>query len=345
MKSLLPERHPNLDFFIADIFDSSKSFKDDMASMEHPVFSLSTRPDMRILKYEHNNCTVSIIPSGLGLATIFDKDVLLYCGSLMMDKLNNGEVPLQRVRISAYDLLVSTNRQTSGEGYRLLHRALIRLKGTIIETNIKTKNEEARKGFGLIDEYEIVKKSRDGKRMVQLEIKLSDWFYNAILGREMLTISRGYFLLRKPTDRRIYELARKHCGNQRKWTVSLETLHKKLGTASLLKLFRNRVKDGLLKHDYLPDYRVSMKGDVVTFSNRKPQKLHTTKKGIGDSNPLKLRQDTYDKAKKAAPGYDVYVLEQEWRKFWEDSESPELQNADAAFIGFCKKRHERRPCR
>lgn len=345
MKLFLSERHPNLDFFIADIFDSSKSFKDDVASMEHPVFSLSTKPDMRVLKYEHNGHILSIFPSGLGLATIFDKDVLLYCGSLMMDKLNNGEVPPQRIRISAYDLLVSTNRQTSGEGYKLLHRALIRLKGTIIETNIKTKNEEAKKGFGLIDEYEIVKKSRDGKRMVQLEIKLSDWFYNAILGREMLTISRDYFRLRKPTDRRLYELARKHCGKQKKWTVSLETLHKKLGTTSSLKLFRNRTKEGLIEHNHLPDYRVSMKGDVVTFTNRKPQKSHTTKKKSSDSYSLKLRQDTYEKAKKAAPGYDVYALEQEWRDFWEKSGSPKLKNSDAAFIGFCKKRHERRPCR
>ena len=42
--SLLPERHPNLDFFVLDITDAVP--KDDLASMEHPLFSLATKPDM-----------------------------------------------------------------------------------------------------------------------------------------------------------------------------------------------------------------------------------------------------------------------------------------------------------
>ena len=49
---LLPDRHPTADFFICDVLDAIP--KDDMASMEHPIFSLSTRPDRRILSYEHN---------------------------------------------------------------------------------------------------------------------------------------------------------------------------------------------------------------------------------------------------------------------------------------------------
>ena len=42
---LLPDRHPTADFFVCDILDALP--KDDMATMEHPVFSLSTRPDLR----------------------------------------------------------------------------------------------------------------------------------------------------------------------------------------------------------------------------------------------------------------------------------------------------------
>ena len=41
---LLPDRHPQKDFFILDISDVVP--KDDMASMEHPLFSLATKPDM-----------------------------------------------------------------------------------------------------------------------------------------------------------------------------------------------------------------------------------------------------------------------------------------------------------
>jgi len=31
-----------------------------MASMEHPIFSLATRPDTRVLRYEHGNVRVEI---------------------------------------------------------------------------------------------------------------------------------------------------------------------------------------------------------------------------------------------------------------------------------------------
>ena len=46
IKPLLPDRHPNQDFFVCDILDAVP--KDDMASMEHPVLSLSTQPDTRL---------------------------------------------------------------------------------------------------------------------------------------------------------------------------------------------------------------------------------------------------------------------------------------------------------
>jgi hypothetical protein len=47
--ALLPQRHPNHDLFICDVLDAIP--KDDMASMEHPIFSLATKADTRILRY------------------------------------------------------------------------------------------------------------------------------------------------------------------------------------------------------------------------------------------------------------------------------------------------------
>ena len=41
---LLPDRHPIQDFFICDVTDAIP--KDDMGSMEHPIFSLATKPDV-----------------------------------------------------------------------------------------------------------------------------------------------------------------------------------------------------------------------------------------------------------------------------------------------------------
>ena len=65
------------DFFVCDFLGAVP--KHDLASMEHPLFSLSTRPDRRILTYAHNGTEVTITPSVKGRATIFDADILIFC--------------------------------------------------------------------------------------------------------------------------------------------------------------------------------------------------------------------------------------------------------------------------
>lgn len=85
---LLPVRYPDPDLFICDVLDAIP--KDDMASMEHPIFSLATKPDRRVFRYEHNGNKLEIVPSVKGLATIHDKDILIYCISQLIGKMNQG---------------------------------------------------------------------------------------------------------------------------------------------------------------------------------------------------------------------------------------------------------------
>jgi hypothetical protein len=337
---LLPDRHPIQDFFICDVTDAIP--KDDMGSMEHPIYSLSTQPDLAIREYEHNGAKIAIIPSALGLATIHDKDILIYCISQLIAKMNAGIEPHRTLHIKAYDLLVSTNRNNDGRAYQQLVAALDRLKGTTIRTNIKTGGEDNTSGFGLIDSWNILRHTESG-RMSEIRINLSDWVFNAVLGREVLTLHRDYFRLRKPLERRMYELARKHCGKQDEWSISLDLLRKKCGSASSEKEFRRLV--GVIcgedaEHSHMPDYAVSVEGENVRFANR------STMKPLPAAAPPqypRLDPETYHDARTVAPGYDVYFLEEEWRKFWYESGQPELKDPDAAFLGFCRSRHARKP--
>ncbi|PHQ96666.1 MAG: hypothetical protein COB39_11720 [Marinosulfonomonas sp.] len=89
---LLPVRHPQRDFFVCDIFDAAP--KSDIASMEHPLFTLSTKPDMTPRRYEMNGNWLEVVPSSIGLATVFDRDILIYCISQCMAALNEGPQPL-----------------------------------------------------------------------------------------------------------------------------------------------------------------------------------------------------------------------------------------------------------
>ena len=102
--------------------------------------------------------------------------------------------------------------------------------------------------------------------MVAVEVALPRWLFRAVEARQVLTLSRDYFRLRKPIDRRIYELARKHCGAQPKWRVSLKVLHEKSGSTDTLRKFRAAVK-ALAESGELPDYRMvfDAESDTATF--------------------------------------------------------------------------------
>jgi plasmid replication initiation protein len=252
-RMLRKDHHPNLDFFIADL--TTWSLKDDQASMEHPMFSLAKSPDTTIRHYEHNGNTITITPSVLGLPTIWDKDILIYCCSQLVEGIKQGREPKQVVQLTAYDLLICTNRSTGKRGYQLLKQALERLAGVRITTNIVTGGVRVHEGFGLLEWWRIIEKSPVDSRMVRLEVKLSDWLYRAITSLEVLTLHRDYFRLDGGMERRIYELCRKHCGHQPVWSIHLPLLHKKSGSAAPLKKFRSAIKK-LTESNHLPDYRL-----------------------------------------------------------------------------------------
>jgi plasmid replication initiation protein len=261
------DKHKQKDFFICDVFDT---YKDDSASMEHPIFSLSTKPDHRTLIYQYNGNSIKIKPSHTGLATIHDKDILLYLTSCLMNAKNNGDMISSRIRFTTYDYLVSTNKPINGKSYAQLKEGLERLSGTRIETDIKTNNKVILSEFGLLDSWQIVKERKDG-RMIAVEVELSEWFYNSILGNAVLSIDRDYFSLRKPTERRLYELARKHCGNQPIWKISLDKLKDKIGSNSPINKLRFNLKK-IVTTNHLPEYNIAIEDDVVIFTRKEPPK-------------------------------------------------------------------------
>lgn len=319
------------DFFVCDFFGASP--KHDLASMEHPLFSLSTRPDRRILSYEHNGAQITVTPSVKGRATIFDADILIFCISQLMAALNAGRAVSRTLTLKAHDLLVATNRETSGDAYRRLREAFERLAGTRITTNIVTGDMETTSGFGLIESWEILRRTPQGRkgggRMISVSVTLSDWLYRAVLSKSVLTLSRDYFRLRKPLERRIYELARKHCGRQAAWTVSVDTLLKKSGSASPRRVFRAMLRE-MIKAGHLPDYDMTEQpGDLIRF---------TLQGQMIDGPPPVLSEAAYEAARALMPGVDVYGLEAEWRGVWARTGAPRLRKPDAAFLGWIRKR-------
>jgi len=324
------------DFFVCDIFDAAP--KDDLASMEHPLFSLSTRPDRKIRRYEHNGTEITVTPSVRGRATIHDKDILIYCISQLMAALNAGREVSRTLRLTAHDLLVATRRDTGGDSYTRLREAFERLAGTRITTNLAQGGEETTTGFGLIESWEIIRRTRprgarEG-RMVSVSVTLSEWLYRAVLSKSVLTLSRDYFTLRKPLERRVYELARKHCGTQRDWRISVKLLHAKAGSDAPLRVFRAAIRR-MIEADTLPDYALAEEeGDIIHVRRRS---LVDRDDSPGAAGPA-LGPEVAEKARAIAPGWDVYALEAEWRAFWQATGRPRLIAPEKAYLGWLRKR-------
>lgn len=260
--ALLPARYMNQDFFLCDMFDYA--LKDDGASMEAPIFTLSTKPDLSVWHWESKDGSraVTVTPSVLGRATQFDKDVLIYVVSQMTEALNRerADAKNRTVRFVVYDYLVSTNKPTGGKEYQRLEAAFERLRGTSIKTDIKTGGQRLKEGFGIIDSWSVIEKSPDDERMIAVEVTFSKWLFNAVQAHEVLTIHRDYFRLRKPLERRLYELARKHCGQQAMWSIGLKLLQDKCGSKSTLFEFRRAIRE-IVQADTLPEYRLALDAD------------------------------------------------------------------------------------
>ena len=252
------------DYFVGDL--QGFSFKDDAATMEAPIFALSAQEEQKIWKWTSadGKKKVEVAASAYGRATIFDKDVLIFAASQLMAAINRGDKPFRKIRFKAKDYFKATKRNGGGEEYARFKASLDRLSGTRIKTNINTTNIKKAEGFGIIDNWKIIE--QDGsERMVSVEITLSEWLYGMIIEKDILTINEEYFLLRKPLERRLYEIARKHLGVQKEWKISLDVLKEKCGSIRDKRNFKVDIKKACTS-DAIPDYRLSLDdNEIILF--------------------------------------------------------------------------------
>jgi plasmid replication initiation protein len=262
------ERHAQadmrqLDLFVANLLDYN--LKDDMATMEAPLFSLSTKPDMDTWKWTSPDKKkwLEVTPSSIGRATIHDKDLLIYLTSQLVAAMNDAarcgtKMPGRRIRFTLHDFLIATGRDTAGKSYTSVESTIDRLSGTRLKTNIEMGNIDRRSSFGLIEraDYVIETDSSGRKRMTAIEVSLSEWLYRALEQKNILTISSHYFQLRKPLEKRLYELARKHVGEQPEWIIDEDNLLAKTGSKANIREFRRMIL-AIIADDSIPDYRMA----------------------------------------------------------------------------------------
>lgn len=272
MPTLKPKLYQDDEFFIADEIEIN-SLRSDSASLEHPFFALKAG-DTKTRTYQNGDVVIEVIPSSLGLATIFDKDIWIYAISKMQQAINQGQEIDRVIYFTAYDFLKTTNRANGGRAYKEIEKSLIKLRATTIATTIDFNEKQVVAGVGLIDSFGFIKEKKGRLDIGMIKLTLPEWLFNAIEKKQVLKISSDYFRIRKAIDRRVYEIARKHCGYQSQFTIALDKLYLKSGSSSALKEFKRAIKELAEKND-LPDYEIflEVKKNMVTFKNRQKIKL------------------------------------------------------------------------
>ena len=234
---------------------------------------------------------------------------------------------------------VSTNRKTGGVEYQRLEQAFQRLIGTTFQTDIQTGNKRETRFFNLIDSGSGFVMKGEGKwRLDYCEVILSDWLMRAIEGDKVVTISHDYFRLRRPLERRIYEIARKHCGAQKKWHIGLAKLQEKTGSNAPLKKFRLNLRQ-IIADDHTPFYKLELtKDDLVIFRPRTTTTTLAPDIFLPDWAEEKARLIAREK------GWDYYAIRSNWMGFAkaETAKGNPPKNAGAAFVSYCTKQEKLR---
>jgi plasmid replication initiation protein len=270
-----PKNDAQIDLF-APIF-SDIAVRDGIDMMEFPFFSLSKKKRYEPLIYKNDRAGIEIIVSGgkpHGVATIWDKDVLIWCISQIREAIDRGEQPSKKIYFHPYQILKATRRGTRKDDYERLLMALQRLHNTSIHTTIKTDKKTKDKGFHWIEDYETAKDNTTGEAAGMWSITLHEWIYRAaITPHFILTLDDDYFLLTSGLERRLYLIARKHGGKQESgYTIPMKTLYTKMGTEDEYKYWARAIRE-IVEADELPGYhleifRNSEGAEYVNFTRR-----------------------------------------------------------------------------
>lgn len=212
--------------------------------MAYPFFALSKNAWKTQLRYTANNVTIEVNPGHRGVATIYDKEVLLYIASLMASRLEEGGAVGQDFQFTGHDLFRVTGTPVSAKAYNRLFESLERLQSTQIKTDIETGGEGVAGFFSWVENVQLkYSKSKDGtRRLKAVRVRLCDWLHRAIMkDRDILKYAPAYFQL-SPVNRRLYEVASASCIDG-PVSLTLGDLRLQTGYQSPCRSFKRLLKD------------------------------------------------------------------------------------------------------
>ena len=174
-----------------------------------------------------------------------------------------AEVEFEPVELFRFLAKDEGYRPTSAD-YAWMYEALKRLTGSTIRTNIPTGGTVTRGEFSIIESYEVISIREESHVPRIVQVRISTWCQRAIQALEFQRMNPEYLEVRKPIERRLYEIALHHTQGRRTWGASLEYLMLHVGTRERKRDFIQRIDD-LAERNGIPDFRIQRFGSQVLF--------------------------------------------------------------------------------
>lgn len=229
---------------------------------EFPFFALTKRAQMEPIAFANDIARIEINPSKTGVATIYDKEILLYIASLMVSRIENGETIDRTLTFTANDLFRMTGTNPSARSYTSLKASLTRLQGTQIITNIETGGEGSDSAFSWLLKADIkyTKLPNGEKQMKHVEVMLCDWLHRAILTDRRIAAYHDDFFKLGPIERRLYELAKFNCVDGARFEADAVDLAGRVGCSLEPRSIENfkRTLREVAKDQSLPEYSLAL---------------------------------------------------------------------------------------
>ena len=244
------------DLFIA--LPSDIPARDQQDLMERPFFSLSKNRRTTPIEYKVGENYIKVTaPVEYGMATIWDADILIWAASQITEALSRGMKTSRFFRLSAYDLLKFTRRDTGGKGYKELKAALDRLQSTTVATNIRQGKRKEYHRFSWLNEWKEI--TDEQGHSLGIEFILPDWLYDGIINQRLvLSIDPAYFDLTSGIERWLYRVVRKHGGKQKTgWSFTFRQLYEKSGSLARFSDFAIDIRR-ITRRQSVPEYWLSV---------------------------------------------------------------------------------------
>jgi len=249
-----------MDLFVTALADVDLPLRDSRDLMAVPCFALQKHGRTKPITYDMGGLKIEVsAPAQIGLATIWDADLLIWATSQINEFKEQGLKHGPRLEFQPYDALRAIRRGTSGRDYQRLRAALDRLVSTVIRTNIRMADSQKFSTFHWLERWaeDVDPETGHSRGMI---IELPAWLYEGVLEGRVLKVAPEYFEITGGIERWLYRLVRKHAGNQATgWRFTMKQLHTKSGSTQRFSDFALAVRK-IAAEDDLPEYHVELYG-------------------------------------------------------------------------------------